>query len=60
MKIILIFLISIPSAFACDATANKEYYWYEQCLHQNRQKFTKQLDEKCRKYEEMKLQEVSI
>ena len=60
MNLILIFLISIPSAFACDATANKEYYWYEQCLHQNRQKFTKQLDEKCRKYEEMKLQEVSI
>ena len=53
MKLALgIFLLSMPSAFGCDATANKDYYWYE-----DRQVFTKELDEKCRKYEEMKLRE---
>ena len=58
MKLALgIFLLSMPSAFGCDATANKDYYHYEECIHKNRQVFTKELDEKCRKYEEMKLRE---
>ena len=60
MKLALVLLLSIPSAFACDATANKDYYWYEKCIHQKRQKFTKELDEKCRKYEEEKLKKASI
>ena len=61
MKLALgIFLLSIPSAFGCDATANKEFYWYEECIHQKRQVFSEELDQKCKDYERRKLKEVSI
>ena len=42
MKLALgIFLLTMPSAFGCDATANKDYYCYEEFIHKNRQVFTK-------------------
>ena len=51
----MLLLASTPNVYSCDATPGKEFYWYELCIHQKRQKFTKELDEKCKTYEEEKL-----
>ncbi len=55
MKIIAaLILISNPSLFACTDNYidpdGKNIFFYEECLHMNRGKFTDELHQKCTKY----------
>mgnify|MGYP001170791084 CR=1 FL=1 len=62
MKLLYILLVSqiIYPVFACDNSENNpdgDYFFYEECLHMNRGKFTEELNIKCTKYAEEKLKE---
>ncbi len=55
MKIILIAaLASSPNIFACGSEYidpdGKDIFFYEECLHMNRGKFTDELHQKCKEY----------
>ena len=47
-------LISFPYAFACSGNYvdpdGKDIFFYEECLHMNRGKFTDELHQKCEEY----------
>ena len=65
MKLLNILLASqlIYPSVACE---NSEFnpdgdsFFYEECLHKNRGKFTEELNDKCTKYAEEKLKEEII
>ena len=52
--LLLLILISSPATFACSGNYNdpdgKDIFFYEECLHINRGKFTDALHQKCKKY----------
>ncbi len=55
MKLILLAaLVSSPNIFACGVDYldpdGKDVFFYEECLHMNRGKFTEKLHQKCEKY----------
>ena len=60
MKLLYILLITqiINPAIACENSEynpDGDYFFYEECLHKNRGKFTEELNAKCTKYAEEKL-----
>ena len=64
MKLVLMLLLaSSPHVYACSGNYidpdGENIYFYEECLHMNRGKFTEELSQKCKKYSEIKLQESS-
>ena len=55
MRIVLIMiLISSPGVFGCSNDYidpdGKDIFFYEECLHMNRGKFTDELHQKCKEY----------
>ena len=55
MKLVLLaVLASSANVFACDSDYidpdGKDIFFYEECLHMNRGKFTDELHQKCKKY----------
>ena len=55
MKLILLAaLVSSPNIFACGVDYldpdGKDVFFYEECLHMNRGKFTEKLHQKCTNY----------
>ena len=64
MKLVLMLLLaSSPHMYACSGNYidpdGENIYFYEECLHMNRGKFTEELSQKCKKYSDIKLQESS-
>ena len=53
-KYLTMVLISSPYIFACsgnyDDPDGKDIFFYEECLHMNRGKFTDELHQKCKEY----------
>ncbi len=62
----LYFLLAVqltPLIIACENSEfnpDGDYFFYEECLHKNRGKFTEELNAKCTKYAEEKLKEEMI
>ena len=56
-------LASTSHVYACSGNYidpdGDNIYFYEECLHMNRGKFTEELSQKCKKYSDIKLQESS-
>ncbi len=54
-------LASTSHVYACSGNYidpdGDNIYFYEECLHMNRGKFTEELSQKCKKYSDIKLQE---
>ena len=60
MKLLHVFLVAqmIYPVIACDNSAynpDGNYFFYEECLHMNRGRFTEELNDKCTKYAKEKL-----
>ena len=62
----LYFLLTVLLTYPVIACENSEfnpdgeYFFYEECLHKNRGKFTEELNTKCTKYAEEQLKEEMI
>ena len=52
--IIMLFILSSPNISACSSDYidpdGNDIFFYEECLHMNRGKFTDELHQKCNKY----------
>ena len=57
MKLALVLLLACGCIYLDPDGEN--IYFYEECLHINRGKFTEELHQKCKKYSDIKLQESS-
>ena len=55
MKLALVVLLACGGNYLDPDGEN--IYFYEECLHINRGKFTEELHQKCKKYSDIKLQE---
>ncbi len=55
MKIALVVLLACSGNYIDPDGGN--VFFYEECLHMNRQVFSEELHEKCKKYSDFKLQE---
>ena len=57
MKVTLVVLLACGGNYIDPDGGN--VFFYEECLHINRGKFTEELHQKCKKYSDIKLQESS-
>ena len=55
MKIALVILLACSGNYIDPDGGN--VFFYEECLHMNRQVFSEELHEKCKQYSDFKLQE---
>ena len=65
MKLMYILLTAniINLLIACENSEynpDGDYFFYEECLHKNRGKFTEELNSMCTKYAEEKLKEINF